>query len=68
MVNVNLTLLKLAANYRKHRASLSKAHKRQRCLIRGKAQALINRTYAVQENRDAIWTEWKQLAKLKIDL
>lgn len=35
---------------------------RARNMIRGKAQRLINQTYRVESNREAVWQEWCKLA------
>ena len=38
---------------------------RARNMIRGKAQKLINQTYKVETNREAVWSEWCKLADAK---
>lgn len=38
---------------------------RARNMIRGKAQKLVNQTYKVEANRDAVWQEWLKLAGVK---
>lgn len=35
---------------------------RARNMMRGKAQRLVNQTYKVEANREAVWAEWCKLA------